>query len=90
MANAWDGSAYYWANPSGGKPIISFFTANKRTCLDWLSRLRVTVVQLAYYVGEYGFAARNAFIALGKYQSNIFRGLQAATWVIFLQQPRLL
>ena len=65
MANAWDGSAYYWAGPSGGKSIISFFTANKRTCQDWLTRLRITVVQLAYYVGEYGFAARNAFIALG-------------------------
>ena len=82
MANAWDGSAYYWANPSGGKPIISFFTANKRTCLDWLSRLRVTVVQLAYYVGEYGFAARNAFIALGMYHSNIVRALQSLNWVI--------
>ena len=65
MANAWDGSAYYWASPSGGKPIMSFFKANKKTCLDWLSRLRVTVVQLAFYVGEYGYAARNALIALG-------------------------
>ena len=68
MANAWDGSAYYWAGPSGGKPITAFFTANRRTCHDWLSRLRVTVVQLAYYIGEYAFVARNAFIALGMYK----------------------
>ena len=67
MVNAWDGSAYHWAGPSGGKPITSFFTANKRTCHDWLSRLRVTVSQLAFYVGEYAFVSRNAFIALGTY-----------------------
>ena len=66
MANAWDGSAYHWSGPSGGKPITSFFTANRRTCHDWLSRLRVTVVQLAFYIGEYAFAVRNAYKALGK------------------------
>ena len=65
MANAWDGSAYHWSGPYGGKPITSFFMANQRTCHDWLSRLRVTVVQLAFYVGEYAFAVRNAYEALG-------------------------
>lgn len=71
MANAWDGSAYYWAGPSGGKPITAFFTANKRTCHDWLSRLRVTVVQLAFYIGEYAFVVRNAFVALGMYKTRL-------------------
>ena len=70
MSNAWDGSAYHWAGPPGGKSITSFFTANKRTCHDWLSRLRVTVIQLAFYVGEYGFVVRNSFITLKNFLST--------------------
>ena len=62
MANAWDGSAYH-LNPSSA-PITSFFTANARTCRDWLSRLRVTMVQLSFNLGEHAFCVRQGQHAL--------------------------
>ena len=64
MHNAWDGSAYHWNSVSA--PITSFFTANKKTCVDWLSRLRITIVQLSFHLGHYAFCLRNAFEALNQ------------------------
>ena len=64
MANAWDGSAYH-LNPSSA-PITSFFTANARTCRDWLSRLRVTMVQLSFNLGEHAFCVRQGQHALAQ------------------------
>ncbi len=62
MCNAFDGSAVTMAPPP--KSIAVFFAANKKTCLEWLSRLRVPVVELAYLAGDYAYVVQNAYDAL--------------------------
>ena len=58
MYNAWN-----------GQNVTAFFAANKKTCLDWLSRIFVMVVHAAFFLGEHALVVRqcdNAFPRLAK------------------------
>ncbi len=59
LSNAFDGSAITLSPPS--KTIATFFSANKKTCLEWLSRLRVAVIELAYIIGDFAYVVQNAY-----------------------------
>ena len=41
-----------------GNNISAFFVANRKTCLDWLARIRLMAAHLAFHLGEYAFALR--------------------------------
>ena len=49
-----------------GNNLSAFFVANRKTCLDWLSRLRLMSAHLAFHVGEFAFALRQCQKALEK------------------------
>lgn len=55
MLQAWDGNN-----------LSAFFLANRKTCLDWLSRMRLMTAHLAFYVGEFALALRQCQKALEK------------------------
>ncbi len=55
MIHAWDGSN-----------LSAFFIANRKTCLDWLSRIRIMAAHLAFHAGEFAFCLRQCFKALEK------------------------
>ncbi len=59
LSNAFDGSAVTLPPPA--KSIAVFFHANKQTCLEWLTRLRLSVIRLAFHVGEHAFVVKNAY-----------------------------
>ena len=62
MCNAYNGSAVFATQP--GKTVATFFAANKGTCVGWIARLRMAVMQLAFFAGDYGYVVRNAQGAL--------------------------
>jgi hypothetical protein len=65
MINAWDGcSAGSGAPPPAHKSAALFFYANKKTCQDWLERIRGSVMRLAYMVGSYAEVVRHAWSLL--------------------------
>ncbi len=58
MSNAFDGSAL--SLPPPNKSIAMFFSANKKTCLEWLSRIRIAVIELAYSTDDFCYVVQNA------------------------------
>lgn len=66
MLNAWDGNN-----------LSSFFVANRKTCLDWLSRLRVMTAHVAFHVGEFAFALRQSLKALERTNDSFDEDLLA-------------
>ena len=59
MSNAYDGGAGL-AQPPPAKAVATFFHANRETCVGWVARLRLAVMQLAFYTGDYACVVRNA------------------------------
>lgn len=57
MYNAAEGTAV--AIPSPQKPVRTFFCTNASTCREWLSRIRVILVQLALHSGLNVVAVRH-------------------------------
>ena len=53
-----------------GSNISPFFVANKKTCLDWLSRMRLMTAHVAFTLGEFAFALRQSRKALQKDQNS--------------------
>ena len=53
-----------------GSNISAFFVANKKTCLDWLSRMRLMTAHVAFALGEFAFALRQSRKALQKDQQH--------------------
>jgi len=64
LRNAYDGSALILAAPP--KNIATFFSANKKTCLEWLSRLRLDVMSLAHSNGDFTYVVQIGFDCLPK------------------------
>lgn len=64
MANCYDGSSVFLPAPS--KVIVNFFVANKKTCSDWLLRLRGALIDLAFQLNELEVVVRNAYEFLGR------------------------
>jgi hypothetical protein len=63
MQNAWDGCAT-GCLPPAHKSAALFFYANKKTCQDWLERIRGNVMRVAYSVGSYAEVVRHAWSLL--------------------------
>eukprot|EP00094_Tigriopus_californicus_P005418 TCALIF_05224-PA protein Name:"Similar to Smg1 Serine/threonine-protein kinase SMG1 (Mus musculus)" AED:0.14 eAED:0.15 QI:0/0.66/0.5/1/0/0/4/861/3250 len=64
MANCYDGSSVFLPAPS--KVIVNFFVANKKTCSDWLLRLRGALIDLAFQLNELEVVIRNAYELLAR------------------------
>ena len=64
MQNAWDGCSTAGSLPPAHKSAALFFYANKKTCQDWLERIRGNVMRVAYSVGSYGEVVRHAWSLL--------------------------
>uniref|UniRef100_A0A0K2UJW1 Uncharacterized protein n=1 Tax=Lepeophtheirus salmonis TaxID=72036 RepID=A0A0K2UJW1_LEPSM len=63
------GSAFHCKIPS--KTASSFFSANEKTCTDWIKRLRPSLVALASKVNAYDFVIRQCNEALSlEYSSD--------------------
>ena len=60
-----------------GSNISAFFVANKKTCLDWLSRMRLMTAHVAFALGEFAFALRQCRKALQKEGCQIDEDLLA-------------
>ena len=60
MSNAYDGGAGFTTQPPPAKAVATFFSANRETCAGWVARLRLAVMQLAFYTGDYACVVRNA------------------------------
>ena len=79
MVNAWDGCVS--GLPGANKSSSLFFYANKKTCQDWLERVRGNVMKIAYMVGDYQEVVRHAWALLpilfkkGKWDYDICRYL---------------
>ncbi|XP_017781881.1 PREDICTED: serine/threonine-protein kinase SMG1 [Nicrophorus vespilloides] len=55
--NASEGSAI--AIPQPSKPVRTFFSTNASTCREWLSRIRIVLVQLSLHAGQSVMALRH-------------------------------
>ena len=62
MINGWDGSVA--AMPAANKSTQLFFFTNKATCLDWLTRIRPSLIRIAFTAGQYSEAVRQAWWVL--------------------------
>ena len=62
MINGWDGSVA--ALPAANKSTQLFFFTNKATCLDWLTRVRPSLIRIAFTAGQYSEAVRQAWFVL--------------------------
>ena len=62
MINGWDGSVA--AMPAANKSTQLFFFTNKATCLDWLTRVRPSLIRIAFTAGQYSEAVRQAWFVL--------------------------
>ena len=63
MSNAYDGGAGL-SQPPPAKAVATFFHANRETCVGWVARLRLAVMQLAFYTADYAAVVRHAREAL--------------------------
>lgn len=62
ISNASDGCAMAILQPS--KPVRTFFTTNASTCKEWLSRIRMILIQLALHTGQSTIALRHGYSML--------------------------
>lgn len=62
MVNGWEGSVA--ALPVANKSTQLFFYTNKATCQDWLARIRSNLMRIAFSVGQYSEAVRQAWFIL--------------------------
>ena len=60
MVNGWDGSVIA-PLPSASKSTQIFFYTNRPTCQDWLSRVRPSLMRLAFAAGQYSECVRQAW-----------------------------
>jgi hypothetical protein len=56
------------------KTISTFFKANKKTCSDWLLRLRSSLIQVAFHVGDFPAVVKHADRALAFLADKIQAG----------------
>ena len=78
MFNAWDGNN-----------LQAFFVANKKTCLDWLSRVQVMATHVAFNLGEFAFAIRHGQLALKKLTNNEGQGQDDLMAIVAISMKNL-
>ena len=62
MVNGWDGSEA--ALSLANKSTQLFFHASRVTCMDWLARIRPSLIKVAFNAGMYSEVVRQAWYVL--------------------------
>ncbi|KAL4241086.1 Serine/threonine-protein kinase smg1 [Mactra antiquata] len=58
LYNAYEGAAV--SMPAIPKAVRTFFHTNKKTCQEWLARIRIFVLKIALHIGNYACVIRHA------------------------------
>lgn len=83
LYNAYEGCAV--AMPMSPKTVRTFFRTNKGTCLEWLSRVRSSVIKIALHSGMPAMAIRQCHQLLQEMKdNNTLQGYDFEQTVLFL------
>ncbi|XP_062590366.1 serine/threonine-protein kinase SMG1-like isoform X1 [Saccostrea cucullata] len=83
LYNAYEGCAM--AMPMSPKSVRTFFRTNKGTCLEWLSRIRSSVIKIALHNGMPALAVRQCHQLLQEMkENNTLQGLEFEQTVLYL------
>ena len=81
--NASEGSAIVL--PQSSKPVRTFFTTNYSTCREWLSRIRITLIQLSLHAGLPALALRHGTTLLKELkEAKKTNGIEFCQVVIYI------
>ncbi|XP_048758488.2 serine/threonine-protein kinase SMG1-like [Ostrea edulis] len=83
LYNAYEGCAM--AMPMSPKTVRTFFRTNKGTCLEWLSRIRSSIIKIALHSGMPAMAVRQCHQLLQEMkENNTLQGFEFEQTVLFL------